>query len=394
LIRALAIAAAVGWWGRLDAIPEADKFWQIWNELKDRQTMDRKDGKTTNTQEISDSSRQCSNVGDEASMTQRHERHPDGSTEDYERGFFRDEDGTTANFEAVTEKDPAGNYRVHSETSVVDPYGERTTETEDSEYDRHGNRTKHTESVKHERVYQPYWMGSVTITTSLDDTSTTTSDSFGIGRNQLCKTTSRITTKEVIKALLLPPKHPQEYHAYEGKLQEGLSGAYGNASGANSTVSEAQIECSLKNVLAKELVATQELKCDGKWMAWRHEFTHTDTDQASGSGQGGCSVSLNPCSGDYRIGFSPPAMQGTHAEVETDSITAGKCWGSNTRPRPPVNVTTSPRFDPVELRGSVGLNRGDVLVGETVRQSGKATVTTTWHLNLVTQAKPGALNDE
>jgi hypothetical protein len=100
------------------------------------------------------------------------------------------------------------------------------------------------------------------------------------------------------------------------------------------------------------------------------------------------------CNGNYEISFSAPAMQGTQTEVESDSITAGKCWGSHDHSGTPVSVPTGSRFGPVDLRGTVGLKRGNTLVGQTVTQSGKATVTTNWHLNLVTQAKPGALNDE
>jgi hypothetical protein len=394
LIRILALAAVVGWCGRLEATTEGDKFWQIWNELEGRQTLDREDGKTTETQKISSESRHCSNAGDECSKSQRHETHPDGSTEDYQWIFIRDEDGRTGTIETVSVRDPAGNRKFHSESSEIDPYGERTTETEDSEYDSHGNCTKHTKSAKHERVYQPYWIGSVTITKTLDDTSTTTSDSFGIGRNQLCQVTSRDTINESIKALLLPPKHPGKYHAYAGKLQDGFSFDYARASGANSSVTEAQIDSSVNNGRTKELVATQELKCDGEWKPWRHEFTHTETDRAGGSGPGGCGVDFNPCNGNYTISFAPPAMRGTHTEVETDSITPGKCWGSQSHARPPVSVPTSDRFDPVNLRGTVGVKRGDTLAGETVTKSGKATITTTWHLNLVTQAKAGAPIDE
>jgi hypothetical protein len=102
----------------------------------------------------------------------------------------------------------------------------------------------------------------------------------------------------------------------------------------------------------------------------------------------------HPCNGNYEISFSPPAMQGTHTIVESDSITAGKCWGFHDYSGTPLNTPISSHFGPVDLRGTVGLKRGDELVGQTVTQSGKATVTTNWHLNLVTQAKPGALNDE
>jgi hypothetical protein len=87
-------------------------------------------------------------------------------------------------------------------------------------------------------------------------------------------------------------------------------------------------------------------------------------------------------------------MRGTHTEVETDSITPGKCWGNQSHARPPVSVPTNDRFDPVNLRGTVGVKRGDTLAGETVTKSGKATITTKWHLNLVTQAKAGAPIEE
>lgn len=374
-IRTLALAVAVGIFGRLEAMPEADKSWQIRNELIDRQTLDREKGKTTETQKISNESRVCSNAGDEISDIQRNEVHPDGSTEDYQWIFIRDEDGTTGNIESVTETDPAGNYRVHSVTIVVDPYGERSTETEDSEFDSHGRCKKPpTENVTRDRVFQPYWMGSVTITTSLDDMDASSSDSFGIGRNQLAKTSSRHTIKKVIKALLLPPKHPREY-------------------GSSANVTEAQIEGSLKDVIASDLTATQELWCDGQWRPWRHLHTGTMTDEASGSGQGVCGVYVEACTGKYEISFSAPAMQGTHTEVETDSITAGKCWGSHNYTTP-SSTAASFHSEAVDLRGTVGVKRGDELVGQTVTQSGKATVSTSWHLNLVTQAKPGAPMDE
>jgi hypothetical protein len=395
LIRILALAMAIGWCGRLEATRDVDKFWQIRNELKDRQTHDREKGKTTETRKISSESRICSNVGDEVTDTQRNELHPDGSYEDYQWIFLRDEDGTTASIESVTVTDRDGSYRVHNVTIVIDPYGERSTETEDSEFDRRGNRTKHTESSKREKVYQPYWVGSVTSTTSLDETETTSGDFAGIGRNQVCKSTARHTISKVIKALLLPPKHPSEYHAYTGKLQEGFSFDYGNASGANSSITEAQIECTLKDVLAYNTVSTQEIHCDGKWMPWRHVNKSTITDETSGSGQKGCGVFFNPCTGDYEISVSSvPEGKGTHTIMESDSITAGKCWGSHDDSGTPLSIPTDSRFDAIDIRGTVGLKRGDVLEGQKDTQIGKATITTKWHLNLVTQAKPGAPLDE
>lgn len=74
--------------------------------------------------------------------------------------------------------------------------------------------------------------------------------------------------------------------------------------------------------------------------------------------------------------------------VESDSITAGKCWGSHENPGTPISVPASFRFSPVDVKGTAGVRRGDTLVDQTVTQVDKTTVTTSWSLTLVTQAKP------
>ncbi|MCJ7532847.1 MAG: hypothetical protein MUO64_17725, partial [Anaerolineales bacterium] len=71
----------------------SDVTWNIWNELDSRQRSDTVNGKTTDTQSISDRSEQHSDNGQDLTLQQTHNKNADGSYHEHEELHYSDSEG-------------------------------------------------------------------------------------------------------------------------------------------------------------------------------------------------------------------------------------------------------------------------------------------------------------
>lgn len=132
---------------------ERNTSWSIWSVLDDRQTSDTVNGKTTETQDISDRSEHHSSRGEESTSLQTHHTNPDGSSHGHQEYHYSDPEGKGCNNSDGTpwkgtlrgddDVDANGNHKRHVK-STNEKNGKCTKYVDDYEWDRKGKLIKET----------------------------------------------------------------------------------------------------------------------------------------------------------------------------------------------------------------------------------------------------------
>ena len=153
MILAMLLSGARGLPSRAFNECERNTSWNIWNELDSRQRSDTVNGKTTNTQDVSDRSEHHSSRGEESTSLQTHRTNADGSSHGHQEYHYSDPEGKGChNSDGIPWKgdlrgdddvDAKGNHKRHVE-SINEKGGICTKYVDDYEWDRKGKLIKET----------------------------------------------------------------------------------------------------------------------------------------------------------------------------------------------------------------------------------------------------------
>jgi hypothetical protein len=126
----------------------------IWNQLDISQTSDTQNGRTVQTQDVSDRSEHHSDNGEDSTDVQINHVNPDGSSHDYQEYNYSDSEGKGCYSDGIPWKgssrdeddtDSKGNRKQHHE-EIIEKNGICTKYVRDREWDSKGKLIKETES--------------------------------------------------------------------------------------------------------------------------------------------------------------------------------------------------------------------------------------------------------